>query len=68
MASRLVECNDEELRNITDKAAMLALNHTGGIPPQVEDLRNLSRQEKFGDSRQRSAVEELANKFHYINW
>lgn len=68
MASRLVECNDEELRNIADKAAMLALNHTGGIPPQVEDLRNLSRQEKFGDSRQRSAVEELANKFDDIYW
>lgn len=66
MVGRLVGCNDEELRSIADKAAMFALNHTGGIPPQVEDLRCLSRQGEFGDSRQRSAVEELANKFDDI--
>ena len=43
MVGRLVGCNDEELRSIADKAAMFALNHTGGIPPQVEDLRCLWR-------------------------
>ncbi len=68
MVARLVECDDAELRRVADRAAMFALKQTGGVPAQVEDLRALSQQGKFGDSHQRSVVHELANVFDDMYW